>query len=245
MAEGSGAGRRGEWVALVFALLYPTLLTLVYFVWLAGSSGNVQQVSYLVGKAIQFCFPLVCVGLICREVLSWPRFNRRGIAAGIAFGLIISAAICGLYLGRFRDAGTFAAAGKEMLARLSGLGITSAPIYIVVALFYSLLHSLLEEYYWRWFVFGRLRHLIAVWPAIVISSVCFMLHHVVVLSLYFGWFNPWTWLFSISTAVGGAFWAWLYHRTGSIYGPWLSHMLIDAAIFGIGYDLLHSATMLR
>ena len=230
---------------LIFALLYPTLLTLVYFVWLAGTSENAQQISYLVGKAIQFCFPLAWAGLICREVLAWPRFNCRGITAGIGFGLAISAAICGLYFGGFRAAGTFAAAGKEMLAHLSGLGITSTPIYMVVALFYSLLHSLLEEYYWRWFVFGRLRHLIALWPAIAISSVCFMLHHVVVLSLYFGWFSPWTWVFSISTAVGGAFWAWLYNRSGSIYGPWLSHMLIDAAIFGVGYDLLHSAAALR
>jgi membrane protease YdiL (CAAX protease family) len=38
--------------------------------------------------------------------------------------------------------------------------------------------------------------------------------------------------------VGGMVWAWLYWRTGSIYAPWLSHLLIDAAIFTAGYDLL-------
>jgi membrane protease YdiL (CAAX protease family) len=230
--------------ALIFALIYPTLLTLVYFVWLAGSSENAQQITYLIGKVIQFGFPLVWVGLICREPLGWPRFNGRGVFTGIAFGLAIAGGIYGLYFGWFRAAGTFAPAGRTMREHLSGIGIASAPIYAGVALFYSLLHSLLEEYYWRWFAFGRMRQFIALWPSIIISSLCFMGHHVVVLGLYFGWTNPWTWLFSIATAIGGAFWAWLYHRSGSIYGPWFSHLLIDAAIFGVGYDLIRAATPL-
>ena len=66
--------------------------------------------------------------------------------------------------------------------------------------------------------------------------------NVVVLGLYFGWTNPWMYFFSLATAVGGAFWAWLYNKTGSIYGPWASHLLIDAAIFAVGYDLIRTAT---
>jgi membrane protease YdiL (CAAX protease family) len=229
---------RGEWLALVVALAYPTLLTLVYFVWTVGIS---QQLSYGIGKAIQFAQPLVWAGLTCRERLRWPRFGTRGLATGILFGLVIDAGMFVLYFGYFRGAGTFAAAGAEMLKHLSGIGVTTPAIYAGVALFYSLLHSLLEEYYWRWFVFGRLRRLIALNPAIVISSIAFMAHHVVVLGLYFGWTNPWTWLFSGATAVGGAFWAWLYQRSGSIYGPWASHLLLDAGIFAIGYDLVRAA----
>ena len=48
--------------------------------------------------------------------------------------------------------------------------------------------------------------------------------------------------FALATAVGGAYWAWLYNKTGSIYGPWASHLLIDAAIFAVGYDLIHAAS---
>jgi len=32
-------------------------------------------------------------------------------------------------------------------------------------------------------------------------------------------------------------WAWLYLRTGAVYAPWVSHMLIDASLFVVGYDL--------
>lgn len=242
MPELDKSGGRMEWAGICFALVYPTLLTLVYFLWLAKSSEGAQQTAYLLGKAVQFGFPLAWAGIVCREALRWPRFSWRGVGLGIGFGLLIAAGICGLYFGWFKEAGTFASAGKTMLDKLSGIGVTSAPIYAAVAIFYSLLHSLLEEYYWRWFAFGRLRQLVPLWPAIVISSLCFMGHHIVVLVLYFGAANPWTWLFSLATAMGGAFWAWLYNRSGSIYGPWFSHMLIDAAIFGVGYDLVRTVT---
>ena len=54
------------------------------------------------------------------------------------------------------------------------------------------------------------------------------------------WHGPMTSLFSVAVAVGGVVWAWIYQRSGSLYGPWMSHLLIDAAIFLIGYDLAHS-----
>jgi membrane protease YdiL (CAAX protease family) len=48
---------------------------------------------------------------------------------------------------------------------------------------------------------------------------------------------------SSAVAVGGAFWAWLYERTGSIYSAWLSHLLIDAGIFWVGYELVRDALL--
>jgi membrane protease YdiL (CAAX protease family) len=61
---------------------------------------------------------------------------------------------------------------------------------------------------------------------------------VLVLSTYFGWWTAPTLLLSAAVAVGGAFWAWLYARTGSLYGSWLSHAIVDAGIFAVGYALL-------
>jgi membrane protease YdiL (CAAX protease family) len=74
-------------------------------------------------------------------------------------------------------------------------------------------------------------------PAIAISSLGFMAHHVLLLGLFFGWVSPLTYLFSMSVMIGGAFWAWLYNRSGNLVAPWLSHALIDAAIFVVGFEL--------
>jgi membrane protease YdiL (CAAX protease family) len=232
---------RSERLVIAFALLYPTLLTYVYFISLANVPEFTQQVVYGVGKAIQFALPILWVGFVCREQLRWPKFSTNGLAAGILFGLVVGATMVALYFGWFKHSGEFAAGAAAMKERLAKIGVYTGAVYAIVALFYSLVHSLLEEYYWRWFVFGRLRKLVPLWPAILVSALGFMAHHVIVLATYFGWGSFWTWLFSLSTAFGGAVWAWLYNRSGSIYGPWTSHLLIDAAVFGIGYDLMQSA----
>jgi membrane protease YdiL (CAAX protease family) len=99
----------------------------------------------------------------------------------------------------------------------------------------------LEEYYWRWFVFARLRKLTTLPNAIVISSLGFMAHHVIVLSHYFGGLSFLSCFFSLGVAIGGVVWSWLYARTHSLWGSWLSHALVDAGIFLVGFDLVKSA----
>jgi uncharacterized protein len=232
----------GGWerAVLAFALVYPALLTLVYFVWLVGAPEAVQQIAYGVGKGIQFGLPLVWMGCCRREPLRWPRPNASGLMLGVGFALIVLAGMMALYFGWLRSAGVFDAGAKSMQLRLDAIGIHNPAVYAGVGLFYSLIHSLLEEYYWRWFVFRGLRRHLNLWPAIAISSIAFMGHHVIVLGTYFGWESFWTYFFSLATAVGGAYWAWLYERSGSIYGPWASHLLMDAGIFGLGYDLMRS-----
>ena len=104
----------------------------------------------------------------------------------------------------------------------------------------------MEEYYWRWFVFGRLRRHLSFGPAAAVSSLAFMSHHVIVLYVYLpGYF--WTAVvpLSLCVAVGGVVWAWLFEQTRSIYAAWLSHLLVDAGIFAIGYDLLRGPLFAR
>jgi hypothetical protein len=75
-------GRLRETLALAFALSFPTLSTWVYFVWLAHDATAAQQTAMIVGKVIQFAFPLVWVLWVCRERLSGNRPGWRGIVEG-------------------------------------------------------------------------------------------------------------------------------------------------------------------
>jgi membrane protease YdiL (CAAX protease family) len=83
-----------------------------------------------------------------------------------------------------------------------------------------------------------MRRFLSLSAAIVLSSVAFMLHHIIILGTYLGYTEPATWIFSVGVAIGGDYWAWLYERKDNIWAPWLSHALIDAAIFLIGYDMI-------
>lgn len=230
----------GDTSALAFAIVFPTVLTWVYFIWLAKSSAALQQTAYSVGKVIQFGFPIFWVIVVRRQrPTDWgPR--RAGLAAGALFGLAVVGAMLATYQFWLVPTSALAAATNSIRDKVVGLGIDSAARYAALGLFYAVLHSLLEEYYWRWFVFGQLRRRTSLATAVAISSLGFMAHHVVLLSHYFGWGSFLSLFFSLSVAIGGAAWAWLYHHSRSLYGPWLSHALVDAGIFLIGFEIVRS-----
>ncbi len=228
---------RANLAAIIFAIVFPTIVTLAYFVILANEPASIQQGAYGIGKVIQFGFPAVWVFLVLRVRVSIPKPTRRGLGIGLGFGILIASAMLGLALGYLKPIGFFDEPVVAIRSKIESLGLNSVAKYAAVGLFYAICHSLMEEYYWRWFVFRRLREFFSISSAITISSLGFMAHHVILLAVYFGWDSPATYAFSAGVAIGGAVWAWLYQRSESLYGPWLSHMLVDAAIFAIGFDL--------
>jgi hypothetical protein len=223
---------------LAVALTLPTLVTWLYFVALDGQAAALQQATYAIGKTIQFALPAVWVLLFLRERPRFAAPGWPGLVMGLVFGMAVMGLMAGLYYGVLKPQGLFDAPAEEVRAKVKSFGINTFAAYLALAVFYSLLHSLLEEYYWRWFVFGYACRPLPLAAAIAVSSVGFAAHHVLVLAKYFGYGSPLTWLFTAGIVLGGAFWAWLYRRTGSLAGPWLSHALVDATIFVIGWDLI-------
>jgi len=238
MAELEPNPGRRHWLAMAFALLFPTLLTVVYFILLAKDSPAMQQVAYAIGKTIQFGFPAVWVLWIKRQRVRLQSPRVKDVLSGAVLGAVLLAAGLMLYEFLLKPAGVFQGPAVQVRNKVAGIGLHGFWPYVSMALFYCVLHSLLEEYYWRWFVFAQLRQRMSLAGAIGISSLGFMAHHVCVLSIYFGWFTLWSTLFSAAVAGGGVIWAWLYHKSGSLYGVWICHALVDAVIFIIGYDLI-------
>ena len=232
----SPTSRAANWSALLFAMIFPTVVTWVYFVSLRQHPPWIQQAAYGIGKVVQFGFPLVWVLCVQRSRIA-PRLpGSQGLGWGLVTGVGIVAAMMLLYHLRLKPQGIFAVAVEPIRNKVTGFGIDRLGEYVALGLFYALAHSFLEEYYWRWFVYGQLRRLTPVPVAAVVSSLGFMAHHVILLSVYFGWWSSASLFFSFSVCVGGVIWAWLYQRSGSLYGPWLSHALVDAGIFLVGYD---------
>jgi membrane protease YdiL (CAAX protease family) len=230
---------------LALALVFPTIMAWFYFVALqtgGGAANPALQLVYSGGKGLQFALPLLAVVGFERR---WPRLTlptRDGLAFGIGFGLLVTAVAFVLYFGFLRDTPLLARTPTMLRAKLEEFGLATPLGFVGLAVFLSVVHSLAEEYYWRWFVFGQLLRFVPLAPAIVVSSLGFMAHHVVVLAMFFpGEFWTAPLLFSLCIAVGGGVWAWLYHRTGSLYGPWVSHLIVDTAIMIIGYTMVFGA----
>jgi len=229
---------RLAWTGVVIAFLLPLVVTFVYFVLGPRFEDSIRQTMYVVMKGLEFGFPVVWLRAVEREPLRLWRPTWAGIGLGVVFGLAVAVAGWVLYVGLLRGMPFFTESVVIMRERLQAFGVDSPWKYVLLAAFYSLIHSLLEEYYFRWFLFGRLRRLLSLWPAILISAAGFTLHHVVILGTYFEWSPLPTAFFSLCVAVGGIFWAWLYDRSGSIAGPCVSHLLVDAGIFLVGFDML-------
>ena len=234
----SEPARGSSYWLLAVALALPTVVTWLYFVALADQASMWQQAAYAVGKGVQFALPVVWVWLVLRERFAITRPGLKGVLVGVAFGLAVMAAMAGLYYGWLKPLGHFDEPMRIAREKVASFGIKTAMAYVALATFYSLGHSLLEEYYWRWFVFGHCCRRLQPVAAIVVSSVGFAAHHVVVVGTYFGYGSLLTWLFTAGIVIGGGVWAVLYKRSGSLVGPWLSHALVDATIFVIGWDLV-------
>jgi len=150
---------------------------------------------------------------------------------GVVSGTLIGASLWCMYLLMFK--GVIDA--DVLTERVRQFGMYEH--FLLYMMFLAIPNSGLEEYYWRWFVFGRLRVKLGAPAAVVLSSLAFAAHHFVALYEFLG--SAWlAGLFSVGIAVGGAVWACHYHRTGRLWGVWVSHCIVDVASLSIGYYLL-------
>lgn len=212
---------------------------MVYFV-AADPQSPLFQLTYAGSKIAQFVLPIVVLLAIDPGRLRAIRLSLRGVWGGVALGLVTFAVILGFYLLVLRDSPVLAGLADQIREKVTGFGLHSPAGFVTLAVFLSLLHSFLEEYYWRWFVHAGLRERLPQAAAIALSSLAFAAHHVVVLHVYFpGRLWTATLPFALAVATGGAIWAWWYDRTGSIAGPWAAHAFADAALMAVGFDLLY------
>ncbi|MFC1452470.1 CPBP family intramembrane glutamic endopeptidase [Verrucomicrobiota bacterium] len=222
------------WSALVAAMTVPFIAALFYFV--LCEDAVLARIVYVGAKVFLVFWPLVCTLTVFRSRHPRPKIRWTRIAGALAPGLLsgiaISAVILGLMLsplGRLVES-----SAHSIRDRVEHLGVMDC--YWVFAVFLSLIHSLIEEYYWRWFVYGKLRGLIGRKPAAALSSAAFASHHVIITGQLMNW--PLGVLCGVGVAMGGILWAYLYERHRVLVSPWLSHAVVDFAVMAIGYHVL-------
>ncbi|HJM77439.1 MAG: type II CAAX endopeptidase family protein [Candidatus Thalassarchaeaceae archaeon] len=154
---------------------------------------------------------------------------RMGAATGLGMSVIIMATW--LFLGDSIDA-------SAMIAELRPTGLVDKRTYVLGALYWIFMNSLLEEYVFRWFITTKGFELFGgEAQAIALSALMFTLHHALALHLVgFVWWQ--TVMASIGLLGAAAIWSWLYMRHRSIWVCWLSHAICDVVVFYLGYLLL-------
>lgn len=221
----------------------PTLMTWVEMQWILPLSPEERppwvESLFIFGKVLQFSMPFFFVILTEPRRLRWAWPSRRGMLPALLFALGGAAGTFLLYFGFLRGSVVLGDTPTKIHNWLEKFGFDSLPGFLTFGFLMCVPHALLEEYYWRWFVFDRLRRQMSWFPAAALSSLTFMSHHVLVLAYYLP-NHFWTAgiALSLSIALGGFVWAWIYHRSNNLYAPWVSHLLVDALIMVVGWDMI-------
>jgi membrane protease YdiL (CAAX protease family) len=220
-------------IALCLLAPVPTL-----GVWFAAFSDNPQLGSFIwsAAKVILLLGPIAWWILVQREPLKLPVIKVEGLLIGLISGAVLALVIFSSYWFIARPVMSF----EPLQSMLQGVGINSVKSYLLLALYLTLINSLIEEYVFRWFFYSQLERLMPSLAAVFVSALIFTIHHTVVLVAYVPWhFNA---LASIGVFTGGLIWSYLYYRYGHIWPSYLSHIGADIGVFCIGYHALFVAT---
>lgn len=213
-------------------LLIPAPSAGVLFGMILFPGSNIGQGVFLFSKIWILLLPAAWFLLMERKRPARGKTGRGGFRTGLLTGLTISIGIVSMYLlfsDRLIDS-------DAISAMATGIGLARPFVYLAGAVYWVCVNSILEEYVWRWFVVRQCAVLMKPPAAIMVSALGFTLHHVLAMQLYLSW--PITWACAAGILFGGILWSWMFLRYKTIWPGWLSHALVDVAVFGIGYLLL-------
>jgi len=221
---------------LILAMILPTLAAWTYFE-IFTAPEQVQSL-YSFSKIFQFSLPLISFYLYRRK-FRWKGPNLRDLGLGTLGGMALAGVLI-LIEFALHDFSFMKEVGPLIQAKLQGFGAETPARFLVLAIFISLIHSFLEEYYWRWYVHRELHSWLGKWAAVILSSLAFASHHVIIIRAYLPpqILTVGLLAFPIFVFLAGIFWALLYDRHQSIWMNWISHLWADAAILWIGYCLV-------
>ena len=128
-------------------------------------------------------FPLVWVLLVGGKGCHWCD-RMRAEAEGWPLALRSSLSAFPVYYLGLKPGGYPAAAAGPIAPRPRRWGWAARRVHRSGAPCFGRFTRLLEEYYWRWFLFGGLRRSMPVAAAVVLSSLAFTAHHVILLATF-------------------------------------------------------------
>jgi membrane protease YdiL (CAAX protease family) len=216
---------------LLTACLMPFLASIVYFFILDGSFW--AKWVYLAVKIFIFLLPVFVLGI--SKIKKFPKGLKpdiKDISCGLLSALFIFAVF---YVFLHTPLWQFIEVGKTaVISKVNNFNIGQH--FLLYSLVISFIHSLLEEYYWRWFIFGGIKNIFPSFTAHILAAAVFSLHHFVVCIYYFPLITAAVLTFIVFC--GGMLFSILYSRKGLLPGAWIAHVAADICIFYSGFLLL-------
>jgi len=212
-------------------MVVPLLGSLIYFV--AFPEGTIGQAAYTGTKLFILVYPFLYLRRIGTQGLHPGRGQMKStLLWGIGSGAAI--ALAGILFMQTPLGDLVRSHAGAVEEKADGLGFKDN--YLLFGAFLCIVHSGLEEFYWRWFLYGQLRKKMGGWAAHLIAALAFAAHHLVVTLQFFP--VPLALFLALCVAIGGLIWSWMYERHGGLLGAWISHLIVDVMLIWVGYQLI-------
>jgi membrane protease YdiL (CAAX protease family) len=227
----SARERRNAWLALLLLVPVPTIGVAMWMVVPGVEGTTLGKIAYVAGKAWILLLPIVWLRFVDRKPLSLSPARHGGFGVGIGLGVLIGALIIVSYFLFARKLIDPAAVRTKVFEN----GLDTPLKYFALCSALSVVNSLLEEYVWRWFVFRKCEVLVGGASAVVLSAAFFTYHHIIAIGAQFNWqINV---LANIGIFIGGAAWSWCYLKYRSVWPGYVSHLIVDVAVFYLGWRI--------
>jgi membrane protease YdiL (CAAX protease family) len=218
---------------LFLSMIIPVVVTVIN-VYIINEKTNIQII-YFVLKLFFIIWPLFVIAVIEKKksLISglFSKNKGKSIRVGLVWGILLFLFIV-IFI-ELTPLGTYINDHSGFIRkRLVDTGFIKH--FLVYGLILSVVHSLIEEYYWRWFVYRKLKRFFHNSNASFLSSLAYSAHHIVVLNIYFSFFG--TIFFGILVFLAGIYWNYIYKKYESILASWIQHVFVDMAIIYIGYQ---------
>jgi len=214
-------------LVLAVSLFCCGIMTVVDGVWMPG-----YVVKSAVKLALFLVLPFLCS--LCGPGISYKslfRANKKGVLAALGLGAGLYALIVGGYF-LLKDVFDFSNIASS-LTESTGI---DGDNFLFVALYISFANSLLEEFFFRGFVFTNLKSSSNWLFAYLFSSLLFSLYHT---AMMIGWFSlPLFALILTGLAAGGVIFNFLNEKFNTVFVSWIVHMFANFAINTVGFILL-------
>ncbi|MDD2656484.1 MAG: CPBP family intramembrane metalloprotease [Patescibacteria group bacterium] len=106
---------------------------------------------------------------------------------------------------------------------------------IFIGLYIIIFNSLLEEYFWRGFLFAKLDKILKPWQAYLITGIAFSFHHVM---FYYNWFNLGFFvLVTFGLTVYALIMNYVFKKYQDLFSCWYVHIFADIAQIFIAFKI--------
>ncbi len=206
-------------------LIYSIIATLLLYI-----TENVFHPSYIIivlQKVLSFIIiPLFVWYYLKERPWKFGKITKESFVYGITFW-VLSAVI--IYVSYFilKDQIDWQSINSSLETRW-----ITAVTFIFVFVYIMFWNSLIEEYFFRWFIFNSLLKFNK-FLAFIFSSFLFSFYHMAIFWTWFSWYL--IVLALIGLFIGSLFFSWLFIKTKWIWWAYIFHIIVDLIIVVIWY----------